>query len=76
MKNLKLIRSRKEKKLTQQELADLLGYKGRQAVANWENGYSEPPLTIAMKISILLEKDVDFLFSIQVQESHTNSNSA
>lgn len=74
MKNFNLINSRKEKKLTQEQLAKMLGYKGKQSVANWENGYISPPLDTALRISQILEKDVSFLFGINVQDSHTTKN--
>jgi transcriptional regulator with XRE-family HTH domain len=35
-------RYRKSKGLTQEQLANLLGYKGKSAVANWEKGYNSP----------------------------------
>lgn len=69
-KNNRLATARKAKGLTQEQLALLLGYKGRQAVANWENGYANPPLTIGIEIAKLLESDVDFLFGFKVQETY------
>lgn len=73
MKNARLTESRKQKDLTQEQLALLLGYKGRQAVANWENGHAIPPLPIAIEIAKILDKDVEFLFGIKVQDSYTSS---
>ncbi len=72
MKNLNLIKSRKDKNLSQEQFAKMLGYKGKQSVANWENGYISPPLETALKISRILEKDIFFLFGNLVQDSHTN----
>ena len=40
MKILKFFR--KSKNLTQDNLAKLLGYKSKSAVANWERGYNSP----------------------------------
>lgn len=71
MKNLNLVRSREKKKLTQEQLAKALGYKGKQSVANWENGHISPPLETALKISQILEEDIFFLFGNLVQETHT-----
>lgn len=71
LKNINLINSRKSKGLTQEQLAHIVGCKGRQAVSNWENGYSTPPLAIALKVAEVLEKDVAFLFGYKVQETHT-----
>ena len=72
MKNINLINARKKKKLTQDELAKMLGYKGKQSVSNWENGHSTPPLAVAMKVAQILEEDVSFLFGSYVQDSHTD----
>ncbi|WP_313891157.1 helix-turn-helix transcriptional regulator [Psychrobacillus sp.] len=71
MKNYNLIKSREKKKLTQEQLALALGYKGKQSVSNWENGYFSPPLEAVLKISQILEEDIFFLFDNEVQESHT-----
>ncbi|MFC7441434.1 helix-turn-helix transcriptional regulator [Laceyella putida] len=71
-KNLALKLARKEKGLTQLQLAKLLGYKGGQSVSNWENGRIKPPLTVASKIARILEKDIDSLFfEDKEQENHT-----
>lgn len=72
MKNLKLIQARDAKKLTQEQLAKKLGYKGKQSVANWENGYALPPLDTAIQLSKVLEKEVTFLFGDHVQDTHTS----
>ena len=71
VKNVNLVKSREKKKLTQEQLAKALGYKGKQSVANWENGHISPPLETALKISRILEQDIFFLFGNLVQETHT-----
>ncbi|MGN7359485.1 helix-turn-helix transcriptional regulator [Paenibacillus sp. SAF-054] len=72
-KNLDLAGARKDKGLTQEELAVLLGY-SKATVSNWENGYSSPSLSDAFKISRILNKDINKLFSgLYVQDSYTNS---
>ncbi|MEC0370854.1 helix-turn-helix transcriptional regulator [Paenibacillus chibensis] len=72
-KNLALSGARKDKGLTQEELAALLGY-SKATVSNWENGYSSPSLSDAFKISRILNKDINKLFSgLYVQESYTDS---
>lgn len=71
-KNIPLQKARIRKGLTQEALAKKLGYNGRSAVSNWENGHIDPPLRIAMKLSELLETDLKQLFpDYQVQETHT-----
>lgn len=71
MKNTNLIKARKSKGFTQDQLAKKLGYKGKQSVANWENNHISPPLETAIKISQLLEKDIFYLFGGEVQDSQT-----
>lgn len=72
MKNIKLIKSRKKKNYTQQDLANRLGVK-TSTVSNWETGYSQPSLDTAIRISFLLDEGVAFLFDRNVQEYHTKS---
>lgn len=71
MKNQRLIEARKKKQLNQTQLAIMLGFKGKQSVANWENGHSTPTLSTAIKIAEILGKDIVFLFGDDVQESQT-----
>ncbi|MFF2797074.1 helix-turn-helix transcriptional regulator [Lysinibacillus xylanilyticus] len=71
MKNLNLINARKRKNLTQSELAKQLKCVSKAAISNWETGYSKPRLEMAIAVSIILEEDVAFLFSYNVQESCT-----
>ncbi|WP_042348299.1 helix-turn-helix transcriptional regulator [Bacillus massiliigorillae] len=73
MKNSNLIKARKAVGLTQSDLASKLNYT-KQAVSNWENGYSTPRILDAIKISEILNKDINHLFlESEVQENHTNS---
>jgi putative transcriptional regulator len=76
MKNERLVSARKTKGMTQEELALLLGYKGKQTIANWENGHSAPPLNKALEIAKLLDSDVAYLFGSSVQDSYTTHNTA
>ncbi|MUK89117.1 helix-turn-helix domain-containing protein [Ornithinibacillus sp. L9] len=73
MKNQRLIEARKQKHLNQTQLAQMLGFKGKQSVANWENGHSTPTLSTAIEISKILEKDVVYLFGHKVQVSQTKT---
>ncbi|MBP1950248.1 helix-turn-helix transcriptional regulator [Virgibacillus litoralis] len=72
MKNMRLIEARKRKHLNQTQLAEMLGFKGKQSVANWENGHSTPTLVTAIEIAKTLDKEVEFLFGKKVQETQTN----
>ncbi|WP_419776208.1 helix-turn-helix transcriptional regulator [Lysinibacillus capsici] len=71
LKNLNLISARKNKNLTQAELAKILKCVSKAAISNWETGYSKPRLEVAMAVSKILEKDVVFLFGYNVQDSCT-----
>ncbi|MGG0794566.1 helix-turn-helix transcriptional regulator [Brevibacillus laterosporus] len=57
-----LAASRKEKGLTQEQLADLMDCE-KSTISNWENGYSYPRLQDALKLSQTLGKRVEELFS-------------
>lgn len=70
VRNTRLIQARLEKGYSQSDVAKQLGC-SKQAVSNWETGYSTPPLVTALKIARILEKDVEFLFSSYVQDSQT-----
>lgn len=71
MQNKRLKEARIQANLSQTQLSEYLGYKGKQSVANWENGYSTPTLKVAICLAELLGKDVHFLFGHKVQYSHT-----
>lgn len=69
--NSNLIKARKEKNFTQDQLAKLIGCT-KSTISNWETGYSKPNLLDAKKISEVLGKDLNHLFFDQeVQEPHT-----
>lgn len=76
VKNEKLIQARKQKGLTQSELAKMLHCQ-KTTISNWENGYSNPTLSDAFKLSEILECDINILFSgLTVQKTQTDKNSA
>ncbi|MFF2340397.1 helix-turn-helix transcriptional regulator [Bacillus mycoides] len=56
-KNIKLIRSRKESKLTQQDLAGRMQVT-KSTISNWENGYSNPNLEKSIRLAAILGCDV------------------
>lgn len=74
MKNPRLKKARQDAGYNQTELAKKLGFKGKQTVANWENGYSAPTLRVAIQLAELLNKEVGFLFGNKVQDSHTKND--
>ena len=52
---LKLIRYRKRKLLTQNQVASSLGYKSFTTIQKWEDGSSEPPLSILYQLCDIYE---------------------
>lgn len=71
MKNESLIKARKDNGYTQEGLARILGY-SKATVSNWENGYSQPSLADAFKVSSILKSDINHIFSgLKVQEQCT-----
>jgi len=75
-RNEALINARKEKGLTQTELAEQIGCQ-KTTISNWENGYAKPTLSVAFKLSEILEKSIDeIFFEIKVQDSHTKIDTA
>ncbi|PEA24620.1 transcriptional regulator [Bacillus cereus] len=56
-KNIKLIRTRKKSKLTQQDLAGRMQVT-KSTISNWENGYSNPNLEKAIRLAAILGCDV------------------
>ena len=52
---------RKEKKLTQKELAEQIGI-SQKSYSHWETGKNEPSLENLIKLADLLEVSIDWLF--------------
>ena len=70
--NLKQIR--KDKKLSQEELAELLGV-SRQAVSKWEQGIGYPEVEKLLLLSNKLNVSLDSLMSMEIaRESGTEGN--
>lgn len=57
----RLKRLRKEKKLTQKELAEQIGI-SQKSYSHWETGKNEPSLENLIKLVDLLEVSIDWLF--------------
>lgn len=56
----RIFQTMKEKKITQQQLADYLGI-GQSTVATWKKRNCPPPINYLTKISQLLEVSIDYL---------------
>ncbi len=61
MKNQELIRARKDKGYSQQEIADILSIR-KSTVCNWENGRSFPRMKEAIALTLILDRKVEELF--------------
>ena len=64
-------RLRKERNLTQEELAEQLNVSA-QAISKWENGTSMPDISQVIPIANFFEISTDTLFSRNVQENKQN----
>ena len=71
--NLKTIR--KEKNLSQEELAELLGV-SRQAVSKWESGDGYPEVEKLLMIAGKLNVSLDNLMGTEIVITDTNKNNA
>ncbi len=58
---LKLLR--KEKKLTQVKLGEMLNY-GYTAIANYESGRNQPSITDLIKIATIFDVSLDYLLGV------------
>ncbi len=68
MLNEKLREIRTAKKLSQVELARLLGVT-KQCVSNWENDNIQPSIEMLVKIATTLQVSTDYLLSIETKRA-------
>lgn len=69
-KNIRYLR--KLKNMTQEELADKLGYKSFTTIQKWESGDSEPNLKKLKQIAELFDIDIDNLAKIDISRGNSN----
>ena len=50
---------RKTREMTQDQLAEALGYKSYTTIQKWETGISEPPLKVVRKMADLFNVDIN-----------------
>ena len=60
----KIFEARRQKGLTQEALADMLGVTA-QAVSKWERGESMPETALLPKLAQILDTSIDELFSVE-----------
>ena len=69
----KIAKARREKRLTQEELADRLGV-SRQAVSKWESGAAQPETDKLARLSGLLGVSCDYLLCDDAEEEQENAS--
>ena len=63
-----IIRLRRERRITQEELADFLGV-SKAAVSKWENAQSTPDLMLLLELSAYFDTTIDELIGYKAQLS-------
>ena len=58
-KNIRYLRRKRE--MSQEQLADLLGYKSYTTIQKWESGVSEPPIKVVQQIAEIFHVDINDL---------------
>lgn len=71
----KLVRARKEKNITQEQLADYLGV-SRQSVSKWESDIAYPETEKLVRMSTLFECSLDYLLKENVTEKSENNGAS
>lgn len=64
-KNIRFLRKRAE--MSQDKLAEMLGYKSFTTIQKWESGVSEPSMAVAQKIANLFHVDIDDLIKTDLE---------
>ena len=64
-KNIRFLRKRAE--MSQDKLAEMLGYKSFTTIQKWESGVSEPSMATAQKIANLFHVDIDDLIKTDLE---------
>ena len=64
-KNVRFLRKRAG--MSQDRLAELLGYKSFTTIQKWESGASEPPIGVAQKIALMFHVDLDDLLKVDLE---------
>ena len=74
-KNIRYLR--KSRSMSQEELADKLGYKSYTTIQKWESGDSEPPMNKFKAVSELFGYDMDTIanYDIELAESGSQKKS-
>ena len=60
---------RKQREMSQEQLAEILGYKSYTTIQKWESGISEPPLKQLRKMADLFGVDINDMASVNMELS-------
>ena len=60
---------RKKKEMSQDTLAEYLGYKSYTTIQKWETGVSEPPIKQLRKMAELFQVDIDDMAKIDMEKA-------
>lgn len=65
---------RKQREMSQEQLAEILGYKSYTTIQKWESGISEPPLKQLRKMADLFGVDINDMASVNMELSSDVKN--
>ena len=65
-KNIRYLRRKKE--MSQDALADLLGYKSYTTIQKWEMGVSEPPIKQLRRMADLFAVDINDMATVDIEK--------
>lgn len=71
-KNIRYLR--KKNNLSQDDLAEKLGYKSYTTIQKWESGVSEPPFKALRMMADLFDCDVDDMANVNLESDSSASN--
>ena len=65
---------RKQNKMSQDQLAEKLGYKSYTTIQKWESGVSEPPLKILNAMTTIFDVDINDLTNKNLELNSSTKN--
>ena len=71
-KNIRYLRRKRE--MSQDALADLLGYKSYTTIQKWEMGVSEPPIKQLRRMADLFGVDINDMATIDIEKKELESD--
>ena len=65
---------RKQREMSQEQLAEILGYKSYTTIQKWESGISEPPLKQLRRMADVFGVDINDMASVNMELSSDVKN--